>query len=98
MSQNQNGISSRLLSQHSSQKVVCWIATQYAVSALGKVGLMSTRLVDLFERLRRDWEVTQCGSNSITEFSIQYIILSTLPIPYRGVSTVWGSSLKNRFC
>lgn len=29
---------------------------QYAVSALGKVGLMSTRLVDLFERLRRDWD------------------------------------------
>ena len=30
---------------------------QYLISALGKIGLMSPRMVRLFERLRRDWEV-----------------------------------------
>ena len=30
---------------------------QYLISALGKVGLMSPRMVQLFERLRRDWEL-----------------------------------------
>ena len=30
---------------------------QYIVSALGRVGLMSSRMVNLFERLRRDWGV-----------------------------------------
>ena len=30
---------------------------QYIVSALGRVGLVSSRMVNLFERLRRDWGV-----------------------------------------
>ena len=36
---------------------------QYVISALGRVGIVSTRLVDLFERLRRDWDVCKCGSD-----------------------------------
>ena len=43
---------------------VCTAPLQYVISALGRVGIVSTRLVDLFERLRRDWDVLiKCGSD-----------------------------------
>ena len=40
---------------------------QYVVSGLGKFGLISPRLVDLFESLRKNWEeAVQCGSLNLT--------------------------------